>query len=162
MTPQDEHGTRNGLLGELDDLRTILDDGIADEDIPVLEDEIVDDGAVVPLLPDLPAQGLSDDMTPETSPREPSPPEPSLPAPSIPALAPPELSPPENSAMIEARIEARIDALLDAWVRETLEPELDALRTRLLDAARELLVAAHAPDRAADTSTQSTERTNGQ
>lgn len=143
MTPQDEHGTRTGLLGELDDLRTILDDGIADEDIPVLEDEIVDDGAVVPLLPDLPAQAVSDVMTPETSQREPSLSEP---------------SPAENTASIEARI----DALLDAWVRETLEPELDALRTRLLAAARELLMAAHAADRAADTGTQSTERTHGQ
>jgi len=154
MSHANDRHTATGLLDELDDIRALLDDGHADEHIPVLEDAVdppdhdipvLDDPIVGSMQPfDGPEAGLpvvESDSVAEFAAFTRRPAWTDLP------LAPvdiPSHAPRVSDAFTErligqglgAAIQARIDATLEHWVNETLQVELALLRARLQDAVK--------------------------
>ena len=156
MSQPGDRATTNGLLDELDDIRSLLEEPGNAALIPVLEDAVELPDHAVPVLmhpalaaddevaPHEPAAPLSDSSAEEEFAAFSRPPAwediPELPRQrERPAgfLADGDtLTERLVGKGLDAAIRSRIDATLEHWINETLQVELALLRARLQDAVR--------------------------
>jgi len=156
MSQPGDRATTNGLLDELDDIRSLLEEPGTAARIPVLEDAVEVPDDAVPLLSRAEPATVQETWHREpTSPLSDSDPEAEFAAFSRPpAWADISELPPQRERTaglpaggdtlterlvgkgLDAAIRARLDATLEHWINETLQVELALLRARLQDAVR--------------------------
>jgi len=148
MSHPEDRRAATGLLDDLDDIRSLLDDQSPD-DIPVLEDAVELADAEIPLLddpiaPDMDEVALFDDAISLLPEAESFAEQTYQEVRVAPASREPSGSLTDGGTITEAlvsrgletAIRARIDATLEHWVNETLQVELALLRARLQEAVR--------------------------
>jgi hypothetical protein len=153
MSESGERNPASGLLHDLDDIRSLLeerqgeiDDG-AEEYIPLLDDAVDPPENAIPVLED--ALPPSDEETPlpdDGFAAFTRPPDwenlPDILPPPTPRLAGAVFGDGDTiterlvSQGLDAALRARIDATLEHWINETLQVELALLRARLQDAVK--------------------------
>jgi hypothetical protein len=163
MKQDNERTAAGGILHDLDDIRSLLDDSISDDEIPVLEDAVgvvsplrdadaaadtaglpldADELERIPVLDDPIAADEDEDEDEDEAAEPPA----TVPDWNVAATAAPvsslvhEFVPPATTTAellaveeLKLAIRNRIDATLKRWVNETLEREMTLLRARLLE-----------------------------